>query len=54
MVMGQMRTNGDKRGHLSKRAVFLCLFVPDFRKKAIWTDGKIEREADGKKADLKT
>ena len=52
--MGQMRTNGDILGHLSKGVVFLCLFVPDFRKKAIWIDGYMYRQADGKKAVLKT
>ena len=39
--MGQMRTNGDILGHLSKGVVFLRLFVPDFRKKAIWIDGNM-------------
>ena len=37
--MGQMRTSGDILGHLSKGVVFLRLFVPDLRKKAIWIDG---------------
>ena len=29
--VGQMRTNGDILGHLSKGVTFLCLFVPDLR-----------------------